>query len=139
MFNNILSPVFLSTVVSQQTAEQDQHRKLCKHYIMSFSVDPSILFEIADSTDEGRDVANFTCQAIGEPAPNISWYFNGTMINESDTSKYRIELRLINSTTTEKTLTVYNVTSSDVGTYTCNVNNTIGSDFSHGKVAINIL
>ena len=62
---------------------------LCK---LSF---PDILLDIADTYKE-RDVASFTCQAIGEPAPNISWYFNGTMINESDTSKYRIEPRPIN-------------------------------------------
>ena len=98
-----------------------------------FIVLPEILLNITELTNEERDLANFTCQAIGEPAPNISWYFNGTMINESDTSKYRIEPRPINTTTTEKTLTVYNVTSSDVGTYTCNAINTIGSDFSHGK------
>ena len=58
------------------------------------------------------------------------------MINESDTSKYRIEPRPINTTTTEKTLTVYNVTSSDVGTYTCNATNTIGTISRHGKAVI---
>ena len=35
--------------------------------------------------------------------------------------------RSLNITTTENTLTVYNVTSSDVGTYTCNASNVIGS------------
>ena len=35
--------------------------------------------------------------------------------------------RSLNITTTENTLTVYNVTSSDVGTYTCNSSNIIGS------------
>ena len=35
--------------------------------------------------------------------------------------------RSLNITTTENTLTVYNVTSSDVGTYTCNSYNIIGS------------
>ena len=58
------------------------------------------------------------------------------MINESDTSKYRIEPRPINTTITEKTLTVYNVTSSDVGTYTCNATNTIGTISRHGEATI---
>ena len=97
---------------------------------------PIISTSITDLTDEGRDVANFTCQATGEPVPTISWYFNGIMIDVSDTSKYRIESRSINTTTTENTLTVYNVTSSNVGTYTCNATNIIGSDYSHGEITI---
>ena len=96
-------------------------------------VAPEILSNIVDSTDDGRDLATFTCQATGEPVPTISWYFNDVMINVSDTSKYMIMSTLINTTATENTLTVYNVTSSDVGTYTCNATNTIGSDISHGK------
>ena len=65
---------------------------------------------------------------MGEPVPDINWYFNGVMINVSDnSSKYMIMSRSLNITTTENTLTVYNVTSSDVGTYTCNALNIIGS------------
>ena len=103
-----------------------------------FTVAPAVLSEIVDSTDDGRDVANFTCEATGEPIPDISWYFNGVMIDMSDTSKYRIESRSLNTTTTENTLTVYNVTSSNVGTYTCNSTNTIGTDNSHGEVICGI-
>ena len=65
---------------------------------------------------------------MGEPVPDISWYFNDVMINVSDnSSKYMIVSRSLNITTTENTLTVYYVTSSDVGTYTCNPSNIIGS------------
>ena len=103
-----------------------------------FTVAPAVLSEIVDSTDEGRDVANFTCEATGEPIPDISWYFNGVMIDMSDTNKYRIESRSINTTTTENTLTVYNVTSYDVGTYTCNATNIIGTANSHGEVIYEI-
>ena len=106
-------------------------------YSFAYIASPIILSNISDLTDEGRDVANFTCQAIGEPVPTISWYFNGVMIDVSDTSKYRIESRSINTTTTENTLTVYNVTSSNVGTYTCNATNIIGTDYSHGEVTLN--
>ena len=64
---------------------------------------------------------------MGEPVPNISWYFNGAMINVSDnSSKYMIVSRSLNITTTENTLTVYNVISSDVGTYSCVSSNIIG-------------
>ena len=68
---------------------------------------------------------------MGEPVPDISWYFNGVIINVSDnSSKYMIMSRSLNITTTESTLTVYNVTSPDVGTYTCNSSNIIGSVIS---------
>ena len=74
---------------------------------------------------------------MGEPVPDISWYFNGVMINVSDnSSKYMIVSRSLNITTTENTLTVYNVTSSDVGVYTCTATNIHGNDTKHGK-AIN--
>ena len=79
---------------------------------------------------------SFLCEAIGEPVPNISWYFNGVMINVSDTSKYKIEPRSINTTTTE-TLTVNNVTSFDVGTYICNATNIIATDTSIGVLTVN--
>ena len=70
---------------------------------------------------------------MGEPVPDISWYFNDLMINVSDSSnKYMLMSRSLNITTIENTLTVYNVTSSDVGTYTCNSSNVIGSVTSSG-------
>ena len=88
-------------------------------------------------TNERSDVENFTCQAVGDPAPDISWYFNDVMINVSDnSSKYMTESRSLNITTTENILTVYNVTSSDVGVYTCIATNTEGNDTQHGKIII---
>ena len=107
-------------------------------YVTSSStVLPSIenLFnnEISDETEN----VTFVCQAVGEPAPNISWYFNGVMINVSDnSSKYMMMSRSLNITTTENTLTVYNVTSSDVGTYTCNTSNIIGIVTSSGILTV---
>ena len=44
--------------------------------------------------------------------------------------------RSLNITTTENTLTVYNVTSSDVGTYSCNSSNIIGSDANFGILTV---
>ena len=90
---------------------------------------------ITELRSERSDVANFTCQVVGDPVPDISWYFNDVMINVSDnSSKYMIVSRSLNITTTENTLTVYNVTSSDVGVYTCIATNTQGNDTQHGKI-----
>ena len=76
---------------------------------------------------------NFTCQAVGEPVPDISWYFNGVMINVSDnSSKYMIMSRSLNTTTTESILTINNSVPSDVGVYTCIALNILGNDTSHG-------
>ena len=103
-----------------------------------FTVIPSIINSINNQVSDQTENVTFLCQAVGEPVPNISWYFNGVMINVSDnSSKYMsIMSRSLNITTTENTLTVYNVTSSDVGTYTCNSSNIIGSVTSSGILTV---
>ena len=93
---------------------------------------------ITDIIKNESESVNFTCEATGEPVPNISWYFNDIMINVSDkSSKDVIVSRSLNKTTTENTLTVYNVTSSDVGTYTCTAINTVGNDSNSGHLQVN--
>ena len=92
---------------------------------------------VNNETRNQKENVTFLCQAVGQPVPDISWYFNDVMINVSDnSSKYMIVSRSLNITTTENTLTVYNVTSSDVGTYTCNVSNIIGSFSDSGILTI---
>ena len=54
--------------------------------------------------------------------------------NKLCSSKYMS--RSLNITTTENTLTVYHVTSSDVGTYTCNASNIFGSVVSSGILTV---
>ena len=101
--------------------------------IVTPSIESSIENEIRDQAEN----VTFLCQAVGEPVPDISWYFNGVMINISyNSSKYMIISRSFNTTTTENTLTVYNVTSSDVGTYTCNASNVIGKVTSSGILTV---
>ena len=78
----------------------------------------------------------FSCQAIGEPVPNISWYFNGAMIDVSNTSKYIIS-NSSNGTMVISLLTIKNTQSSDVGRYTCVAENIIGSDQSSGVLTVN--
>ena len=75
---------------------------------------------------------------MGEPVPDINWYFNDVMMNVSDnSSKYMIVSRSLNITTTENLLTVHNVTSSDVGTYSCNATNIVGNDSTSGHLQVN--
>jgi len=89
---------------------------------------PSIENSIDNEVRNQEENVTFLCQNVGQPVPDISWYFNDIMINVPDSSnKYMIVSRSLNITTIENALTVYNVTSSDVGTYTCNSSNIIGS------------
>ena len=98
---------------------------------------PSIENLVDDEIRNQEENVTFLCEAVGEPVPDISWYFNDVMINVSDnSSKYMIVSRSLNITTTENKLTVYNVTSSDVGTYTCNASNIIGSVKSSGILTV---
>ena len=102
-----------------------------------FVVIPSITSSPNNELKNQIENVTFLCQAAGEPIPSTSWYFNGVMINVSDnSSKYMIISRSLNITTTENTLTVYNVTSFDVGTYTCRSTNFIGSSTSSGILTV---
>ena len=112
---------------------------LLKSYLHTFifSVIPNIEISPYDEIRNQEENVTFLCQSVGEPVPDISWYFNDVMINVSDnSSKYMIVSRLLNITTTESRLTVYNVISSDVGTYTCNSSNIIGSVTSLGILTV---
>ena len=107
------------------------------HAIIISIVIPRIKNSIVNEMRNQEENITFLCHSVGEPVPGISWYFNGVMINVSDnSSKYMIVSRSLNITTTENTLTVYNVTSSDVGTYTCNSSNIIGSVTSSGTLTV---
>ena len=87
--------------------------------------------EVMDQTLDEGDTASFTCQATGEPVPTISWYFNDTPVDEANT------MMSLNTNTISNTLTIMNVQSSDVGTYTCNATNVVSSDTSSGVLTVN--
>ena len=97
---------------------------------LSFTANPVITSSITDVNEDERNLAIFICQAVGHPIPDISWYFNDVMISNS--SKYMIVSKSLNTTTIENTLTVYNITSADVGVYTCTATNDVGNDTSNG-------
>jgi len=101
------------------------------------TVIPSIENLFNNEIRNQEENVTFLCQTVGEPVPDISWYFNDVIINISvNSNKYTIMSRSINITTIENTLTVYNTTSSDVGTYTCNSSNVIGSVTSFGILTV---
>ena len=90
-----------------------------------------------NKTQSIGDTVFFTCQAIGEPVPNISWYFNGALV-QNNTIKYMIssELELCNAAI-NSTLTISNMDISDIGIYTCNATNVVSTDTSSGTLTSN--
>ena len=76
----------------------------------------------------------FTCEAIGEPSPTISWYFNDVMI--ITTNKYNITAAGV-SGRVKSSLTIINPETSDASTYTCHAENVVGSDNSSGILTVN--
>ena len=98
-------------------------------------VTPTISPEVSDQTQNEGGTVSFTCQATGEPAPTISWYFNNDWLVNGTT--HTISETSANTTTINNTLTIMNVESSDVGTYTCNATNVVSSDTSSGILTVN--
>ena len=101
-------------------------------------VTTTIDIEVMNATFNEGDTAYFTCQAIGGPVPNISWYFNGVLLTNG--VKHIISSRLLNTNVTiNSTLTIMNVQSSDVGTYTCYATNEneLSNDTSSGVLTVN--
>ena len=102
-------------------------------YFMHFHlVTVAISPEVMNQTQNEGENASFSCQATGEPVPTIIWYFNGVLVNVTNTMKYTISMMSLNTTTINNTLTIISVESSDVGTYTCNATNVVSSDISSG-------
>ena len=90
-----------------------------------------------DQTQDEGDTASFTCQAIGEPIPTITWYFNGALVDEANMTKYNISMMSFNTTIISSTLTILNVESSDVGAYTCDATNIVSNDTSTAVLTVN--
>ena len=104
------------------------------NYLVTVAVTAEVTYQ---ARNEG-DVVSFTCQATGGPIPTINWYFNGSLISiDTDMNKYKVLLMEVNTTTISSTLTIMNVQSSDVGTYTCNATNAVSTDTSSGVLTVN--
>lgn len=94
-----------------------------------------IIAEVTDMLENETNPLTFSCQAIGEPVPTISWYFNAIPVNLSDASKYNT-FSSINGIVVTSLLTIMNTQPLDVGTYTCEAENFIGTVRSSGTLTI---
>ena len=101
------------------------------------SVAPEIILQLTDLLENETNNIQFVCQAIGVPVPYIRWYFNGDMVNLSDSSKYNSSSMYLNESIIESTLNIINAESSDIGRYTCEANNIIGNISSSGLLIVN--
>ena len=108
------------------------------YYIYFALVAPSIHLEVMNQVMNEGNTASFICQATSDPVSVINWYYNGAPVNnDPDMSKYIISQSSINITTVINKLTIMNVQSSDVGTYTCNATNVVSSRISSGVLTVN--
>ena len=99
-------------------------------------VQTEITIQVTDILENETNPATFSCQATGEPVPSIIWYFDGVMINVSNTTKYNVTSS-INGTVITSIITIMNTQSSDAGIYTCEAENFLGTSRSSGILTIN--
>ena len=109
---------------------------VCNFSIFLYVVQAEIIDEVTDLLENETFPSTFTCEATGEPVPNISWYFNDSTLLVSDANKYSISNSL-NDTVIKSLLTIVSAQSSDVGKYTCSAENIIGTDRSSGILTVN--
>ena len=65
------------------------------------------------------------CNITGKPSPQISWTRNGVLLVQSTELIIQTVALNNNSNTLRSTLTIYSVTDSDKGTYTCTGSNVL--------------
>ena len=101
-----------------------------------FAVIPSIENTINDEIRNQSDSVTFVCRTVGEPRPTIMWSFNNSVSVQQKSGKYMIMSRSLNITTTENTLTVYDITSADAGMFTCESINSVGRTSKSGILTV---
>ena len=103
-------------------------------YIMSDHPEVSVVGQSSVTVMEGEDVT-LTCQVMSAPEPVVTWLFNGTDVNTSSDS---YAIAQISTTDGEYSLTINSVTTSNTGTYTCQVNNTAIPEVVTGDIALTV-
>ena len=92
--------------------------------------------DVAVFLENETNTVTFSCQATGEPVPNISWYFNSVVVNTSNTSEYNVT-NSINRNFITSLFTIVNTKLSDVGNYTCYIENIFGDDQNFIVLVVN--
>ena len=92
--------------------------------------------DVAVFLENETDAVTFSCQATGEPIPNISWGFGSIMINTSNTSEYNMT-NSINGNVITSVFTIMNTKLSDVGNYICYAENSFGDDQEFVALVVN--
>ena len=105
------------------------------HHFTNDAVVPSITFPHDGHTFYTNEFtpAVFQCTATGIPAPEISWYRNGTVLNSSTDARVTLSEESVSMVATDggnvyqvnRTLTLDNATDSDSGDYMCQADNDI--------------
>ncbi|XP_052827439.1 titin-like [Octopus bimaculoides] len=91
--------------------------------------EPKFIRKLDDArVHKGRNVC-FECTTLGDPQPEIKWYFKGKEIKSSD--HYKIE-----SDGKKHSLFVYDVHPDDEGEYTCKASNPKGELTSSAKLTV---
>ena len=112
-------------------------KSLCEAYFWyAVQAEVTAIFDVENFIENETNPVTFTCQAIGEPVPNVTWYFNGVTVNTSNLVKYNISNSL-HGNMVKSMFTIMNTNLSDVGTYTCHAENIFGEDQKFGILAKN--
>ena len=86
---------------------------------------PEITAHPLNETKTEGDNVTFTCDAIGNPVPSISWSRDGSPIETSDNSSR------INFSVDKKQFAITNVSKTDSGEYRCVAKNSVGNETSN--------
>jgi len=79
---------------------------------------------LTETKTEGDNVT-FSCDAVGNPVPTISWTRNGSPVDTSD------NFSRIGFSVDKKELTITSVSRTDSGEYRCVAENSVGNETSN--------
>ena len=110
---------------------------ITNQYVQFLHLVPAEIIDgVSDVLENETNPVTFSCQATGEPVPTVTWYFDGAVLNVSDTSEYSVSSST-NGTVFTSSITILNTQSSDAGIYTCEAENFLATDRSSGILTIN--